>query len=103
MSLADAQNGLLDRTKGLFRATTPQMNGRGPLRIAIVHPDLGIGRAYERHPSLLGGAERLVVDAAKVLQQRGHEVIIYTSHHDKKHCFEETKSTCTSSILRVSL
>ncbi|KIP07479.1 glycosyltransferase family 4 protein [Phlebiopsis gigantea 11061_1 CR5-6] len=51
-----------------------------PLRIAFVHPDLGIG-----------GAERLVVDAALGLQQRGHKVDIYTSHHDPKHCFEETR------------
>lgn len=40
------------------------------------------------HP---GGAERLVVDAALGLQQRGHHVDIYTSHHDREHCFEETK------------
>jgi len=51
------------------------------LRIAFVHPDLGIG-----------GAERLVVDAAKVLQSRGHSVTIFTSHHSLAHCFEETKS-----------
>ncbi|SCU98887.1 LAFA_0G20692g1_1 [Lachancea sp. 'fantastica'] len=51
------------------------------LRIAFVHPDLGIG-----------GAERLVVDAALGLQEKGHEVIIYTSHCDKNHCFEEVKS-----------
>jgi alpha-1,3/alpha-1,6-mannosyltransferase len=50
------------------------------LRIAFLHPDLGIG-----------GAERLVVDAALGLQQRGHKVSIYTSHHDPSHCFRETK------------
>ncbi|KAI0699672.1 alpha-1,3-mannosyltransferase ALG2 [Cytidiella melzeri] len=50
------------------------------LRIAFVHPDLGIG-----------GAERLVVDAALGLQKLGHSVDIYTSHHDPKHCFEETR------------
>ncbi|KZT50013.1 glycosyltransferase family 4 protein [Calocera cornea HHB12733] len=49
------------------------------LRIAILHPDLGIG-----------GAERLIVDAAIGLQKRGHEVEIFTSHHDPSHCFEET-------------
>ncbi|EKM56086.1 glycosyltransferase family 4 protein [Phanerochaete carnosa HHB-10118-sp] len=53
--------------------------GNKPLKIAFVHPDLGIG-----------GAERLVVDAALGLQNRGHKVDIYTSHHDPKHCFEET-------------
>ncbi|XDT12454.1 Glycosyltransferase Family 4 [Nakaseomyces glabratus] len=51
------------------------------LKIAFVHPDLGIG-----------GAERLVVDAALGLQEAGHEVIIYTSHCDKTHCFEEVKN-----------
>ena len=39
----------------------------------------------------LGGAERLVVDAALGLQKLGHRVAIYTSHHDPKHCFEETR------------
>lgn len=38
-----------------------------------------------------GGAERLVVDAAVGLKERGHQVIMYTSHHDKNHCFEETR------------
>ncbi|GLB35549.1 putative glycosyltransferase family 4 [Lyophyllum shimeji] len=51
-----------------------------PLRVAFTHPDLGIG-----------GAERLVVDAALGLQARGHSVDIYTSHHDPNHCFEETQ------------
>ncbi|KAJ1658203.1 Alpha-1,3-mannosyltransferase-like protein [Dispira simplex] len=51
-----------------------------PLRIAFVHPDLGIG-----------GAERLIVDAATGLQRLGHHVTIYTSHHDPSHCFQETR------------
>ncbi|KAF4578367.1 Alpha-1,3-mannosyltransferase-like protein [Pleurotus pulmonarius] len=51
-----------------------------PLRIAFLHPDLGIG-----------GAERLVVDAALGLQNLGHRVDVYTSHHDPTHCFEETR------------
>ncbi|KAF8273228.1 hypothetical protein EI94DRAFT_1826265 [Lactarius quietus] len=50
------------------------------LRIAFIHPDLGIG-----------GAERLVVDAAVGLQKLGHTVDIYTSHHDPAHCFDETR------------
>ncbi|KAI9150975.1 Alpha-1,3-mannosyltransferase-like protein [Blastocladiella emersonii ATCC 22665] len=50
------------------------------LRIAFVHPDLGIG-----------GAERLIVDAATGLQSRGHAVRVYTSHHDAAHCFPETR------------
>ncbi|RKP07100.1 alpha-1,3/1,6-mannosyltransferase ALG2, partial [Thamnocephalis sphaerospora] len=39
----------------------------------------------------LGGAERLVVDAAVGLQGAGHQVVVYTSHHDRTHCFEETR------------
>ncbi|CAN1152437.1 Alpha-1,3/1,6-mannosyltransferase ALG2 [Linum perenne] len=49
------------------------------LNIAILHPDLGIG-----------GAERLVVDAAVELASQGHKVHIFTAHHDKNRCFEET-------------
>ncbi|KAF2829204.1 mannosyltransferase [Ophiobolus disseminans] len=44
------------------------------------HPDLGIG-----------GAERLVVDAAVALQSRGHTVTIFTSHCDPRHCFDEAR------------
>lgn len=49
--------------------------------IAFIHPDLGIG-----------GAERLVVDAACGLQDLGNTVVAYTSHCDRLHCFEEVKS-----------
>lgn len=48
--------------------------------VIIIHPDLGIG-----------GAERLIIDAALALQNRGHRVTIYTSHRDKTHCFEEAR------------
>ena len=51
------------------------------MKIAFVHPDLGIGRAG-----------RLVVDAAVGLQKNGHSVTIYTSHCDKSHCFDEVAS-----------
>lgn len=51
-----------------------------PLRIGFLHPDLG-----------LGGAERLVVDAALELQTAGHQVTIFTAHHDPTQCFEETR------------
>ncbi|KAL9236472.1 hypothetical protein vseg_011139 [Gypsophila vaccaria] len=51
------------------------------LKVAIIHPDLGIG-----------GAERLIVDAAMELTARGHSVHIFTSHHDRSRCFEETLS-----------
>lgn len=58
------------------------MSVRNPngLRVAFMHPDLGIG-----------GAERLVVDAAVALQQYGHIVHMFTSHHEENHSFEETK------------
>ncbi|KAK9269049.1 hypothetical protein L1049_000817 [Liquidambar formosana] len=49
------------------------------MNIAIIHPDLGIG-----------GAERLIVDAAVELASHGHNVHIFTAHHDKTRCFEET-------------
>ncbi|GMH05583.1 hypothetical protein Nepgr_007423 [Nepenthes gracilis] len=54
-------------------------NGNSKLNIAIIHPDLGIG-----------GAERLIVDAAVELASHGHNVHIFTSHHDRSRCFEET-------------
>lgn len=50
-------------------------------RIAFIHPDLGIG-----------GAERLVVDAAVGLQDLKNEITVYTSHCDKTHCFDEVSS-----------
>lgn len=52
-----------------------------PLRVAFVHPDLG-----------LGGAERLVVDAAAELSARGHVVDMYTSYYDPNRCFDETRT-----------
>jgi len=48
--------------------------------IVFFHPDLGIG-----------GAERLVIDAAVGLQSLGHKVTIFTSHCDPSHCFDEAK------------
>ena len=50
------------------------------MRVGFLHPDLGIG-----------GAERLVVDAALALRSKGHEVTIYTAHYDASHCFAETR------------
>lgn len=49
------------------------------LRVAFVHPTLG-----------LGGAERLVVDAALELTARGHAVAIHVATHDRAHAFPET-------------
>lgn len=50
------------------------------VRVAFIHPDLGIG-----------GAERLIVDAAVALKSKGHEVELFTAHHDSGHCFQETR------------
>ncbi|PHH59300.1 hypothetical protein CDD82_2510 [Ophiocordyceps australis] len=57
-----------------------------PQTIVFFHPDLGIG-----------GAERLVVDAAVGLQRLGHRVVIYTNHCDANHCFDE----CRNGTLQV--
>lgn len=51
-----------------------------PRTLLFFHPDLGIG-----------GAERLIIDAAVGLQNRGHKVVIFTSHCDPKHCFDEAR------------
>ncbi len=51
------------------------------VKVAFIHPDLGIG-----------GAERLVVDAAMALKSKGHSIEMFTAHHDPKHCFEETRN-----------
>lgn len=48
--------------------------------VVFFHPDLGIG-----------GAERLVIDAAVGLQSRGHKVTIFTSYCDPSHCFDEAR------------
>jgi len=53
---------------------------KGKLRIAFAHPDLG-----------LGGAERLVVDAALGLRGKGHDVTIYTARFDPARCFDEAR------------
>ncbi|GLT93893.1 hypothetical protein SLE2022_116630 [Rubroshorea leprosula] len=58
-----------------------ERSGRSKMNIAIIHPDLGIG-----------GAERLIVDAAVELASHGHNVHVFTAHHDKNRCFEETRA-----------
>ncbi|KAK6083673.1 alpha-mannosyltransferase alg-2 [Seiridium cupressi] len=63
---------MADKTKDKTKATGKT--------IVFLHPDLGIG-----------GAERLVVDAAVGLQNRGHKVVIFTSHCDPSHCFDEAR------------
>ncbi|XP_035204411.1 alpha-1,3/1,6-mannosyltransferase ALG2-like [Stegodyphus dumicola] len=58
------------------------------MKIAFLHPDLGIG-----------GAERLVVDAALALKSKGHEIRIFTAHHDPEHCFAETKDGSLNAVV----
>ncbi|GAA5978772.1 hypothetical protein JCM10908_004479 [Rhodotorula pacifica] len=58
-------------TPALHPSQYPAKHLPSQLRIAFIHPDLG-----------LGGAERLVVDAAVALQQRGHQVELFTSYHE---------------------
>ena len=48
--------------------------------IVFFHPDLGIG-----------GAERLIIDAAISLLNLGHKVTIYTNYRNKSHCFDEAR------------
>jgi alpha-1,3/alpha-1,6-mannosyltransferase len=64
-----------------LRTSPRQVINKGKMRLLFLHPDLGIG-----------GAERLVVDAALALQNRGHSVSFLTNHHDSTHCFEETRN-----------
>ncbi len=54
------------------------METRQRLRVAFVPTRPG-----------LGGAERLVIDAALGLQSRGHECVIHTPHLDRSRCFGE--------------
>lgn len=54
---------------------------RKKLKIAFIHPDLGIG-----------GAERLVLDVAAAFKKQKHEVTFITNHFDENHCFEELKN-----------
>ena len=49
-------------------------------KIAILHPDLGIG-----------GAENLIINVALSLEKKGYKVKIFTPHYDPDRCFEECK------------
>ena len=61
------------------------------LHVAFVHPDLG-----------LGGAERLVIDAACGLDSLGHHCTIYTAHLDATRAFHEvTSSAVRARAVRV--
>ena len=55
------------------------MTTQRPLRIALLHHELG-----------LGGAERLMVDAALALQARGHRVSLHAGAHDPARSFPAT-------------
>lgn len=63
-------------------ATEHKTNGeeqrKGP-SVFFLHPDLGIG-----------GAERLIIDAALALRARGCRVQIWTPRYDSSRCFSET-------------
>lgn len=48
------------------------------MKIAFIHPDLGVG-----------GAERVIVDAAVALIGEGHDVTVWTSQFSENHCFAE--------------
>ena len=47
-------------------------------RVAILHPDLGIG-----------GAEALIISVALALQQKGYDVTVYTPFFDPNRCLKE--------------
>ena len=51
-----------------------------PLRVAFIHPDLGIG-----------GAEQLMVNLALTCQKLGWYVKMYTPAYDPKRAFSQTK------------
>lgn len=61
-------------------SATLTMDKKLQLNIGFIHPDLG-----------LGGAERLIIDAALYLQEANHRVTIFTAHHDHTRCFDETR------------
>lgn len=71
---------LHSRSQAQSTSNTHSLTSPSKLRIAFIHPDLGIG-----------GAERLVVDAAVGLQKRGHLVQVFTSSHHHNRCFQETR------------
>lgn len=78
---------VLQWSGAVFTLVAPAMAGEFHKKnIVFVHPDLGIG-----------GAERLIIDAAVGLQDLGHNVTIFTSYCDPGHAFEETQDGESSS------
>ena len=69
----------------LLKLLSSMPSSKNSQTVVFFHPDLGIG-----------GAERLIVDAAVGLQNRGHKIVIFTSHCDPKHCFEEARDGMVS-------
>lgn len=49
-------------------------------KVAVIHPDLGIG-----------GAERLIIDLAHAVMIDNPDTTVYTTHYDTNHCFPDTK------------
>ena len=49
-------------------------------RVAIIHPDLGIG-----------GAEQLIINVALALQTANYNVRVYTPHFDPNRCFASAR------------
>lgn len=64
--------------------------GHEGMRVAFIHPDLG-----------LGGAERLVVDAALSLQELGHSTIVCTPFQDANRTFREVAPPAPQVPVRV--
>lgn len=63
------------------RRVHQRMTGSGDkLRVAFIHPDLGIG-----------GAERLIVDAAVGLREAGHAVTLFTTRYDPARALAEIR------------
>eukprot|EP00007_Cunea_sp_BSH-02190019_P007153 CAMPEP_0174240760 /NCGR_PEP_ID=MMETSP0417-20130205/20342_1 /TAXON_ID=242541 /ORGANISM="Mayorella sp, Strain BSH-02190019" /LENGTH=562 /DNA_ID=CAMNT_0015319897 /DNA_START=1258 /DNA_END=2942 /DNA_ORIENTATION=+ len=70
---------LLRTIRAILRMVHAPLQSRRRVYVTVMHPDLG-----------LGGAERLVIDAAVALQNQGHVVTVYTTHRDPSHCFQES-------------
>jgi hypothetical protein len=74
------------------RFRTREDDGKNKKKTAEPEEENSTGTFVFFHPDLgIGGAERLVVDAAVGLQERGHKVVIFTNHCDPEHCFDECR------------
>ena len=62
------------------RLTSKEKNEIRRGRVAIIHPDLGIG-----------GAEQLIVNVALALKYKNYQVQVFTPFFDPNRCFEEAK------------